>query len=98
MEANISILPHSHSLRKFNVLESSNEVMLIGADKYEEEFHVIRFDKKTDMESVNYRLDEIIHEEIQTFTKEELQMYMMEQCIRSAKGSSADTLRFSFMQ
>jgi len=64
MEANISMLPMSHSLRKFNVLESSNEVMIVGSDKYEEEFHIIRFDKKTDMESINVRLDEIIHEEL----------------------------------
>ena len=98
MEANISMLPTSLSLRKFNVLESSNEVMIVGSDKCEEEFHIIRFDKKTDMESCNVRLDEIIHEELQTFTKEELQSYMMEQSMRSAKGSSTNSLRFSFMK
>ncbi len=64
MEANISMLPVSHSLRKLNILESSNEVVVIGSDKHEEEFHVIRIDKKGDLDASNSRLEDIIHEEI----------------------------------
>ena len=36
MEAKISMLPVSTSLRKFKILESASQFMIIASDKFEE--------------------------------------------------------------
>ena len=64
MDASISMLPVSKSLQKFSVFDGPNQSLLIASDKHEDEFHVMRIDRKTDAETSNFRLDEIIHEEI----------------------------------
>ena len=64
MDASISMLPVSNSLQKFSVFDGPNQLLLIASDKQEDEFHVMRIDRKTDIETRDFRLDEIIHEEI----------------------------------
>lgn len=38
--------------------------MIVASDEHQEQFHVIRIDKKTDVESQNFHLEDIIKEEI----------------------------------
>ena len=75
MEAKINMLPVSFSLRKFKVLESTTQVMVVASDKHQEEWHVIFIDKKLSTDS-DVTLDDIIKEEIKTFTKSEFDQYI----------------------
>ena len=50
--------------------------MVVAKDKMREEHHILRIDKKADVEAINYSLEEILHEEIQTYTKLEFEQYM----------------------
>lgn len=34
--------------------------MIIGVDKLEQEYHIIRMDKKTDVETINLSLEDIL--------------------------------------
>jgi hypothetical protein len=76
LEAQINMLPCTNSLRKFKILESQLQVMIVATDKFQEAFHIIRIDKKTDVEASSTPLDEIINEEVKTFTKKEYIAYM----------------------
>jgi len=71
MEAQISLLPSTNSLRKFKILESQLQVMIVATDKFQEAYHIIRLDKKTDLEAQSLQLEDIINEEVKTFTKQE---------------------------
>jgi hypothetical protein len=42
--------------------------MIVGSDKFEKEYHIIRLDKKTDLESLKFNLDGILNEELHTFS------------------------------
>lgn len=64
IKAKVSMLPVATSLRKFKVLESSTQFMIVASDKHQEQFHIIRIEKKTDVESQNFHLEDIIKEEI----------------------------------
>ena len=76
MEAKVSMLPVASSLRKFQIRESSTQFMIIASDKFEEQFHIIRIEKRGDVESLNFSLDDIISEEIDVFSKAELDKYL----------------------
>ena len=71
MDCKINMRPISGSLRKFNIFESSSEFMIAASDKFEKEYHIIRIQKKTDLESLKFSLEGILSEEVQTFTKDE---------------------------
>ena len=51
MEAKVSMLPVATSLRNFKMFESSTQFMIEACDKHQEEYHIIRIDKKTDVDS-----------------------------------------------
>ena len=76
MEAKVNMLPSTKPLRKFKVLESQSQVMVVATDKFQESYHIIRLDKKTDVESINLTLEDILNEEVKTFTKMEYVQYM----------------------
>jgi hypothetical protein len=76
MEAKVSMLPVATSLKKFKIFESSTQFMVEACDKHQEEYHIIRIDKKTDVDSGQYHLEDIIKEEIKTFTKKDKERYM----------------------
>ena len=76
MDCKINMKPISGSLRKFNVYESSAEFMIVASEKFEKEYHIIRIDKKTDLESLKFNIEGILNEEVHTFTKEEYSNYM----------------------
>ena len=50
--------------------------MIEASDKHQEEFHILRIDKKTDETSGHYHLEDIIKEELKTFTKKEKEKFM----------------------
>ena len=50
--------------------------MIIASDKLEEQYHIIRIEKRGDVESLNFNLDDIIHEEIEVFSKAGLDRYL----------------------
>ena len=70
------MLPVASSLRKFRVLESSQQFMIEASDKHQEEFHILRIDKRTDESSGQYHLEDIINEEVKTFTRKEKDKFM----------------------
>jgi hypothetical protein len=76
MDCKINMKAISGSLRKFNVYESSSEFMIVASEKFEKEYHIIRIDKKSDLESLKFNLEGILNEEVHTFTKEEYLNYM----------------------
>ena len=78
MEAEVNMLPVTGSMKTFKVFESSHQVMVVGTDKHKEEWHILKFDKYTDMEVMGKKLEDIISEEIKTFTKEEYKQYMFQ--------------------
>ena len=45
--------------------------MIVATDKFQESYHIIRLDKKTDVEAQSLQLEDIINEEVKTFTKQE---------------------------
>ena len=76
METEINMAPVTGSIRKFKIFESSQQVMVVGSDKKQEQWHILKFDKYTDMEAVGKKLEDIMIEEIKTFTMEEYVRYM----------------------
>ena len=61
--------------------------MIIGVDKLEQDYHVIRLDKKTDVETINLQLEDILQEEVRTMTKKEYQLYMTQFYHKGSKGN-----------
>ena len=76
MDVNIRFLPIRKPIRTYRVYESAHFCIVVGSDKEETEFHVFKIEKKNDDEAPNIGLDEIIHEEVQTFSKKEFEEYM----------------------
>jgi len=68
MESKINLLPVQQNLRNFKILESSHQIMIVASDKHREKFHIIRIDKKSDMDALNYNLEDLLKEEVMTFT------------------------------
>lgn len=76
MEAKVSMLPVASSLRKFQVRESSTQFMIIASDKFEEQHHIIRIEKRGDVESLNFNLEDLIHEEVENYSKAGVERYL----------------------
>ena len=95
MEASISMLPNKSTMTKFKVFESQNQVMVVGSDKHEKEYHILRFIKHTDTEALHsgQTLEDIMKEEVKTFSRKEYLDYM-HQLKESHRGRSASRTSF----
>lgn len=47
-ESQVDMTPISNNMKKFQVYESNHQVMLVASDKFQEEYHVLRFKKLID--------------------------------------------------
>ena len=68
--------PVQSSLRKFKVFENAHYVLLAACDKHDEEWHVLKFERRGDAEQQGGGLRAILNEELAIMTKEEFMAYI----------------------
>lgn len=77
-EIEVDMAPISNNLKKFQVYESNQQIMVIGSDKFQKEFHVLRFKKTLDTIACEKQIDDIMIEEIKTFDRLEIKQYIQQ--------------------
>jgi uncharacterized protein YdeI (YjbR/CyaY-like superfamily) len=75
-QVKVDMAPVSKNLKHFKVYESNHQVMIVATDRYQEEYHVIRFEKVSDVLATEKMIEDIMNEEIKTFNRMEIKGYI----------------------
>lgn len=79
-------------MKHFKVFESLTQILVASCDKNKSEYHVLRLIKYNDLEAITKSLEDIVIEEVQSFTKLEYQAYMQKFKEPRASKSTRNTV------